>query len=72
MIAYYLCNGNRVVKEMNMLEWWPQIVYAALMAVGLGITMAMHGEDRGKYNFWVTLAVTIFAIGLLYAGGFWG
>ena len=38
--------------------------------MGFGINVVKHGENRGKYNAWYTLASTIVVIILLYSGGF--
>ena len=52
---------------------WPQIVTIVLLALNLGLTIPLHGEEKnGKHNFWLELGSTIFTVLLLYAGGFWG
>lgn len=51
---------------------WPQYTYLALALIGLGSTIAKHGQPRDPYS--ATEAVIAFAIsfGLLWAGGFFG
>ena len=51
----------------------PQILYIVILALGLGITLAKHGEPReDKYNFFNTLFGAAIQIGLLILGGFFG
>jgi hypothetical protein len=49
---------------------WPQITMVVLMALGLGISLAKHGEPREPYSFGTALLGTALAAGLLWAGGF--
>lgn len=50
---------------------WPQIAYIALTALGVGIHLAKHGEQRrDKYSAWLSMAGAALSIGILYAGGF--
>ena len=52
---------------------WPQWVILALMFMGLGMSIGLHGKPRDdKYNAWATLIATALEAWLLYAGGFWG
>lgn len=52
---------------------WPQIVWIALSAMGLGISLIKHGEQRkSNYNFWVTLISLGFEMLILWKGGFFG
>jgi hypothetical protein len=51
---------------------WPQIAVIALTSAGLAISLAKHGEDRGRFSFPVALLSAAIEIGLLYAGGFFG
>lgn len=45
------------------------IILICLIAMGLGIAMAKHGEPRPKYNFWTTLISTIVELILYYYAG---
>lgn len=49
---------------------WPQITMIALLALGLGASIADHGKPRSAQNAWVSLISTALMAGLLYAGGF--
>lgn len=49
---------------------WPQIVYLALVMMGVGVALAKHGEPRTPYSAWGTLLATAICLGLLWAGGF--
>lgn len=46
------------------------IIILCLMAVGLGIDAAKHGESRkGNINFWITLFADILNLILYYYAG---
>ena len=49
---------------------WPVYTYLALVLIGLGISLAKHGEDY-RINFWSTLISTLVVQFLLYKGGFY-
>lgn len=49
---------------------WPQILYLALTMIGLGITLAKHGEERQPYSIWDALLAVATSYPLLWAGGF--
>lgn len=49
---------------------WPQITMIVLLALGVGISMAKHGESRPPYNGTVAIVAAAINAGLLYAGGF--
>jgi len=50
---------------------WPQIVYAGILFMNLGMSLVKHGEPReGKYNFLVTLVAALLEFWILKAGGF--
>lgn len=50
---------------------WPQIIYLVLTLLGLGITLAKHGEPKkDKHNFYVTFVGSGLIVALLYWGGF--
>jgi hypothetical protein len=55
-----------------MILHWPQITYLALSMLGLGVTMAKHGESKGEYNVLASLIVSIILIWILGCGGFFG
>lgn len=49
----------------------PQICFIVLIALGLGISLAKHGEPRNDtYNFFSTLIGSLIYVGLLILGGF--
>lgn len=49
----------------------PQIIYLALVLLGLGSHLAKHGEKKeGKYDFWSSLIAQGIIIWILAAGGF--
>lgn len=50
----------------------PQICYIVIITLGLGISLAKHGEPQGDYNFFNTLIASFIQIGLLMLGGFFG
>lgn len=45
------------------------IIYTTLAIMGLGISMAKHGEPKGNYNFFITLVTTIIEFLLLWGMG---
>lgn len=54
---------------MNFGLW--QIVYLGLMILGIGITLAKHGEPKeGNYNVIVTIISVAIEIAIVAAGGF--
>lgn len=52
----------------------PQAIYLALLLLGLGISLAKHGEYKRaeKYSFWTTLISDGIMLLILYYGGFFG
>lgn len=50
----------------------PQICYIVIITLGLGISLAKHGEPQGDYNFFTALVAAAIQIGLLILGGFFG
>ena len=52
----------------------PQAIYLALLLLGLGISLAKHGEYKRaeKYSFWTTLISDGIVLLILYYGGFFG
>lgn len=51
----------------------PQIIYLALLFIGVGAEAANHGRPKkGNHNFWVALIGTGLALALQYWGGFYG
>ena len=49
----------------------PQICYIVIITLGLGISLAKHGEPKeDKYNFFNALIGSAIQIGLLILGGF--
>ena len=50
---------------------WPQYVYIVLTLIGLGFSLAKHGQPKEEnHNFFVSLISTSLIISLLYFGGF--
>jgi hypothetical protein len=50
---------------------WPQFTILFLVVLGLGISLARHGEPKTGYeSFWVSLTTAAFEFWLLYEGGF--
>jgi hypothetical protein len=48
-----------------------KIIFICLSALGLGIHLAKHGEDRKeKFNFWMACVNAIICYSLLYGAGF--
>lgn len=54
---------------------WPQYVYAGLIILGLGMSIAQHGEPRtgsdARHNFFTSAIAAAISFWLLWAGGFW-
>lgn len=49
----------------------PQITLIAILALGLGLALAKHGEPiTGKHNFWGTLIGDAILVSILIWGGF--
>lgn len=46
------------------------IILLCLMAVGLGIALAKHGQPREPYSFWTQLISFILSMVLLYFAHF--
>jgi len=54
-----------------MIQYWPQITFAALIMLNLGITLEQHGKPKtGNENFWIALTGAALTLWLLYMGGF--
>lgn len=50
---------------------WPVLIWVALVAMDLAITIAKHGEPRPAYDAWVFIIVVLpTSTGLLWWGGF--
>jgi len=48
-----------------------QLIYLGIIAIGLGMTFAKHGEPKtGKENGWVSLISCAIVLFILYKGGF--
>lgn len=52
---------------------WPQAIWIAIMAIGLGIHIAKHGKFKQpeKFHAGARLVYVLLMAGLLYWGGFW-
>jgi len=49
---------------------WPQITVVVLLAMGLGVAAAKHGEPNGNWSFgWALIGVAL-EVWLLIEGGF--
>ena len=46
------------------------IIYLVLSCIGLGMSIAKHGEPKGNYNFWADLIAEAIVLWLLYMAGF--
>ena len=49
---------------------WAQITIVVLLAMGLGMAAAKHGEPKGNWSFGWQLFAAALEIWLLYSGGF--
>lgn len=48
----------------------PAIIFIALTCLGLGLSLAKHGQSREPENFWHTLISSSLITALLVWGGF--
>lgn len=48
---------------------WPEGIYLAIVFIGLGVTIARHGQTR-EYDALNALISTALGLSLLYWGGF--
>jgi hypothetical protein len=57
---------------LNIAHWqWPQITYAALTLVGLGLVVAKNGEPKtGTHSVVSSLIVSAIILWILASGGF--
>lgn len=57
---------------INAAAWhWPQIVYAVISLLGIGIVWEKHGKPQERpHNIFTTLTATAIAWALLIFGGF--
>lgn len=56
---------------MTLYMYWPQVVWAVLVLLGLGIELARYGQARtGKHSFWWQLFGSVTVAWLLWCGGF--
>lgn len=46
------------------------IILLCLMAMGVGIALAKHGQPREPYNFWIQLFSFVLSMVLLYFAHF--
>lgn len=55
------------------MNWgWPQIAYAALVCIGIGMALAKHGEPKNDtHSVWWSLVGNALTLWILYKGGFW-
>ncbi len=49
---------------------WPQITMIVLLALGVGVSTAKHGESRPPYNGFLAIGSAAISAWLLYVGGF--
>ncbi|MFC0245790.1 hypothetical protein ACFOLL_12770 [Falsochrobactrum ovis] len=49
---------------------WPQITMIVLLALGIGVSAAKHGDPRPPYSIGVALISSAITVWLLIAGGF--
>lgn len=45
------------------------LIILGINVLGLGTSLALHGKDKGKYNFWLHLVSFVFAMILYYYAG---
>jgi len=51
----------------------PQIIYITITMLGLGVSLAKHGNPkRGKESFTIALFANVLIITILWWGGFFG
>ena len=51
----------------------PQIIYLALVAAGIGVSIARYGQPKtDSYDMFDVAVAPALMIGLLYWGGFFG
>jgi len=51
---------------------WPQIIMIVLLAVGIGIDLQRHGEEKkGRHSAWTTFIGAAITAAILWWGGFW-
>ena len=56
---------------MTLYMYWPQVIWAVLVLLGLGIELARHAQARtGKHSFWWQLFGSVTIAWLLWCGGF--
>lgn len=53
---------------------WPQIIWLCLTLMALGISAALHGQNKRveKYNFFAAFIGAVITAAFLYWGGFFG
>ena len=49
-----------------------QIIMIVLFALGLGVTVAKHGQPKGNYSIGENIIGIAINVALLWWGGFWG
>lgn len=49
---------------------WPQLIYLALVVIGLTLAAVNHGRPREEYHFGLSLFAAVAILGILYWGGF--
>ena len=49
-----------------------QIIMIVLFALGLGVTIAKHGQPKGNYSIVEYVVDLSIYVALLWWGGFWG
>lgn len=49
-----------------------QIIMIVLFALGLGVTVAKHGQPKGNYSIGECIVGIAINVALLWWGGFWG
>ncbi|TCK39666.1 hypothetical protein B0G84_5006 [Paraburkholderia sp. BL8N3] len=55
-----------------MIFHWPQIVMTVLIAMNLGLSLAMYGKPRRLYSAWWSLFDAALLVWILVSGGFFG
>ena len=49
---------------------YPQLIFLALVILGLGIKLALNGTQQVNHSFWTQVVATAITLSLLHWGGF--
>lgn len=70
--CYGLNLSYKIKTTKNQIIMIPQLIYLAMVCLGLGIAFAQHGTIRKAttHNAWVSVFGTAVVMVILYYGGF--